>query len=424
MFFRYGEIPLLTRFGVRNLKGLEEAEIELRPITILIGSNGSGKSTVAQALLLLKQSLGSTQLIPSGEHVNLGELRDLFFSRELKTPIAFLLEGKRGVMHYREEFEFGEDGISYSSAEFSTSYGPIRVTGEEITPTRITGTDFGIDLAPSNVFPQGFLIKGTSGGGGETRNALRAAVDELNSIFPAIIEDLQRIWYVPPLRGTLRPFHPLEAKPLSNLATPSAADIETRNASWITTLGYTPELLAQVSRWCSDILQTSLKERLVPEKQITLESTGLHHQINIANEGFGLNQLAFLLTQLALAPPDSIVAIDEPEIHLHPRAQARLMQVLVEEAVTNRKTLLLVTHSEHIVYQALTMVGLRDLQPEQLALYHFMEGITFTEGKRCYRARRLPFDHQGRLEQGLPDFFEANIEQYKRYLDILVGKGD
>ncbi|MFQ5820829.1 MAG: AAA family ATPase [Candidatus Heimdallarchaeota archaeon] len=48
---------MIKRFRVQNFKGIRDADLELRPITILIGANDSGKSTIAQALLLIKQSM-------------------------------------------------------------------------------------------------------------------------------------------------------------------------------------------------------------------------------------------------------------------------------------------------------------------------------------------------------------------------------
>src|SRR5262249_42322056 len=50
-------IGRVTRFGLRNFKAFHYLEdIELKPLTVLVGANSSGKSSIFQALLLLKQS--------------------------------------------------------------------------------------------------------------------------------------------------------------------------------------------------------------------------------------------------------------------------------------------------------------------------------------------------------------------------------
>ena len=422
-------MTLLTKFGVRNFKGIREADLELRPITILIGANGSGKSTIAQALLLLRQSLDRNDLVPSGHCVRLGEDSDLFFNRDLTNPIEFLLEGERAGSSYREEIKVGNgrNRITFS-AKFSTPFGIIVSKENTVTSPEISDGSFKITIGPTDRFSGPFTITSVTPGQ-KTPEEVKTIRNILSEISSMIQSDLTPIWFVSSIRGTLMPFHPLQDLARNNLAFPTDIELEKRNTDWISTLAYNPALLARLSRWCVQILQTPLEYRLAQRKQIILERVRQRTnrlrpeeetpKVNIVNDGFGLNQLSFLLTQLALAPPESIVAIEEPEIHLHPRAQTKLMEVLVEDVLQTRKTLLITTHSEHIVYQALIMVGLRKLKPDQLALYHFLE-----DPDGC-RGRKLPFSPQGRLEKGLPDFFEANVEQFKSYIDILAGtKGE
>jgi len=52
----------LKRFSIENFKAFRKSELDLAPLTILIGENSSGKSSLLQALLLIKQTLES----PSG----------------------------------------------------------------------------------------------------------------------------------------------------------------------------------------------------------------------------------------------------------------------------------------------------------------------------------------------------------------------
>jgi len=103
-------------------------------------------------------------------------------------------------------------------------------------------------------------------------------------------------------------------------------------------------------------------------------------------------------------------------IHLHPIAQSKLLDVLLEEGKIRNIKLLITTHSEKIVYYALTKVGLNEIPFNDLSLYHFKN----IEGG-CI-SNPISFDEKGRLSEGLPDFFETNLDQYKRYIDILIGK--
>ena len=63
--------------------------------------------------------------------------------------------------------------------------------------------------------------------------------------------------------------------------------------------------------------------------------------------------------------------IEEPEIHLHPKAQAELAEVLTEEAKANGKQMIMATHSEHILSRLLTLVAENKLSRDELAVYSF-----------------------------------------------------
>lgn len=54
------QVPFLTSLSLRNFKSIKEAKLDLSPLTILVGRNSSGKSTLIQAILLLAQNASST----------------------------------------------------------------------------------------------------------------------------------------------------------------------------------------------------------------------------------------------------------------------------------------------------------------------------------------------------------------------------
>src|SRR5204863_464816 len=79
--------------------------------------------------------------------------------------------------------------------------------------------------------------------------------------------------------------------------------------------------------------------------------------VNLVNEAFGVNQLLPLFLTLLKAEPGSTIGIEEPEIHLHPRAQAALARSLAGIARSDNKQLILTTHSEHVLMALLTEVA-------------------------------------------------------------------
>ena len=77
---------------------------------------------------------------------------------------------------------------------------------------------------------------------------------------------------------------------------------------------------------------------------------------SIVNEGFGINQLLYLLT-ICLYSPFKIVAIEEPEIHLHPSMVRELARAMVTIAANEDRRLIVSTHSEVFVTALLAQIA-------------------------------------------------------------------
>jgi predicted ATPase len=131
--------------------------------------------------------------------------------------------------------------------------------------------------------------------------------------------------------------------------------------------------------------------------------------------GIGISQVLPVLVT-ALAARNRIVAIEQPEIHLHPALQAELGDVFIESALGERKnTFLIETHSEHLILRLLkrirettkeTNVKTPPIQPEHVALL-FVD-VTGTGSS----IQQLRIDKRGRLIDPCPGgFFEEDFEE-------------
>src|SRR5688572_17067877 len=78
---------MLTSLSLRNFKCFESVDMPLGRITVLIGPNGTGKSSLLHALALLRQSVGESQLVYSGPLVDASDFQDVVF---LKNPLKSL----------------------------------------------------------------------------------------------------------------------------------------------------------------------------------------------------------------------------------------------------------------------------------------------------------------------------------------------
>jgi len=107
--------------------------------------------------------------------------------------------------------------------------------------------------------------------------------------------------------------------------------------------------------------------------------------------------------------------VEEPEIHLHPAAQARFAEVLATIVGDEQKRLLITTHSEHLLLGFLTQVAKGKLRPQDLAIYYLELN---TEGTST--ASRLNVTDKGGVEGGLKGFFETSLAELKGYLESIM----
>lgn len=84
----------ISGLKLNNYKSFENASIDIKPITVLVGTNSSGKSSLLQILLLLAQSFNTHRkrqkaLKVFGKYVELGEIENIFFNKDKNKEIEF-----------------------------------------------------------------------------------------------------------------------------------------------------------------------------------------------------------------------------------------------------------------------------------------------------------------------------------------------
>jgi len=103
----------MFKFGIRNLRRLEAVDpVEIRPITLLVGRNSSGKSTFLRSFPLLRQSVmtrTSTPLLWYGDLVDFGSFQGSVFNNDLSREISFIFElDEVSVPHSRYYYYYSE----------------------------------------------------------------------------------------------------------------------------------------------------------------------------------------------------------------------------------------------------------------------------------------------------------------------------
>jgi predicted ATPase len=141
------------------------------------------------------------------------------------------------------------------------------------------------------------------------------------------------------------------------------------------------------------------------EYEVLLKTRRGSDEVNLADVGFGISQVLPVLVQCFYAPANSILILEQPEIHLHPRVQASLADLFIEtiharEGSKNRNLQLLVeSHSEHFLRRLQRRIAEEKLRPEEVAIY-FCEPST-----RGSKIQELEIDLFGNIRNWPEDFF-------------------
>ena len=184
-----------------------------------------------------------------------------------------------------------------------------------------------------------------------------------------------------------------------------------------TTLAYSRLDVEKVSRLMKRITGVGFRVDTVPPQSAKPVSESVVGDLNLLAEGFGTNALVHLLFELVRTVPEATVLIEEPEVHLHPKAQADLASVLVEEAGSGRKQIVMTTHSEHVAGRLLTLVAEGKLSADELAIYSFEKDETGV----C-SASEIEVTDLGQVNGGLKSFFETDLDEMRRYVEALRAK--
>ena len=413
---------MITNISLQDFKCFRCLSIDPKLVTVLIGPNGSGKSSVLQALMLLKQSTNpdskpclSGPLVQMEEHDfmrrgpgNPGLTVGISFSGKVGSNSLRAID-KSDEVAFVSEAEFSHDGVlnahggSVSLRHPGYTISAILGKGQRETRSLVGLDEIMIGVAS---WPRVFDIKDmTSGIEPQLIELLRDGADSPSRI-------LQSMRVVQPIRGMVRADYPLGAQISEDISL--VAGLSQQEEDLATTLEYSRGLTEQVSTWMQRITGVGFKTELIPSQRIRPVAISTRGNVNLAAEGFGTNALIGLLLQLTRAEAGATLLIEEPEIHLHPKAQAELAEVLTEEAKANGKQMIMATHSEHILSRLLTLVAENKLSRDELAVYSFEkddDGIGTASG--------IEVTDSGQVIGGLKGFFDTNLDEMDRYVKAL-----
>lgn len=376
---------MLKRIELHNFKSARDLPIKLAALTVLTGLNGSGKSSVLQALALLKQSLrideGHQELVLRGALVRLGRSEDVRFENATDDEIGFTVETPQSRTALFASAEPGADTLKLRhDGDVNDVVGALNIGFQFIQADRIT---------PAVQYQQASTperVVGWLGCGGEY------TVDFL------LQNESMKV-----SAGRLFPRdHPTLSAELLNQVAP------------------TESLLDQTSGWLQH-LSPGVRPRavavdLADAASLRFSYTGTSvdsgsREHRPSNVGFGLTYCLPIIVACLAAPKGALLLLENPEAHLHPRGQSALGQLLARCAADGVQ-IIVETHSDHVLNGIRVAAKRGEIPNENVAVHFFSRDVESGESSVT-----SPVLHANGRFSDWPDGF---FDEWSKALDELL----
>lgn len=397
---------MIKSLKIKNFRSIRNQKVKIAPITVIYGHNGTGKSSILYSLFVFRnivlnpnqQPLAFFNLI----FANLGNFKKVVFDHREKNIIEFEIgvekensEIKYGITMHKNKGKFTLKAYGNFKSEVKVDMSfPYPLNIQDKTVIGLNEETF--DLVWNGVTAQVTPKEPTP----ESLEKARNVMELLNSP----VESLRRIDFVPLKRGfTKFNYSPVSLTPLllseDEVATTLVNDIY---------------LQGRLSTYLERMFNRDFRIHVPPGTAMfslyTVEKP-LGLTVEVVNDGFGVNQVIWLLAK-CLRDDIDLVCIEEPEIHLHPKAVRKLAHIIVQMYKDESKRFIITTHSEPFVLALLSLVSEGKLKPEELSCY-----LTKREKKET------TLEHQqvvegGQIKGGLTSFMEAELEDLTTFLKL------
>ena len=348
---------MITELSVQNFKSWQDTDrLQLAPLTGLFGANNSGKTSILQVLLMLKQTaehpsphwneplyFGDSQSL-----VNLGSYDDVIYQHNkdlsLNIAVSWKLPEKVTVM---DEYQFDTLSLDFNLSQKGIGSFSYKAGGQffEVKPFA-AGDKYEVTTPQSRDLVESLFrcygIHTTPLKPQRSFSCFREAFENL----------VAQIRYLGPLREPLPHRYIWEGDHPKGVGKYGEHAIAALLSDRVQ-LRPTDE---QIPKWLQR-LELIDSYRLNPISETAQEYEFLVKQykdgpeVRLTDVGFGVSQVLPVLILCYSAPEGSILILEQPEAHLHPSAQSELGDVLVDVVKNRNVQIILESHSAFMLHR-------------------------------------------------------------------------
>jgi ABC-type ATPase involved in cell division len=415
---------------------ISPVRVNFRDVTLLAGANSAGKSTIMQPLLLIKQTV-EKPFDPGGLAIDGPLVRftqaDQFFSHDKSKPAnpsfsVTLWQGNQNIsLTYGRS---GSAGVEIVQMSFGRN-------GKEHSWTdnmELKKSDLSLLVDRDIGFPRFFIDNPPKGLQFKTLRdrAILVAGFAPTSVGPStrvspiwspaipVVNQIRDMIYLPGLRG-----NPERLYLISAAGPQYPGNFNDYVASiihrWSTTRDDRLKLLEEnlkilgltwrVTTRAVDDIRVEVRVGRLP----VAAQGGARDTVNIADVGFGVSQTLPVLVALVAAARGQVVFVEQPELHLHPKAQVALADIIVQAADRGVRVVI-ETHSSLLLLALQAAIAEGRIAPERVSLNWFTRDAT---GQTSVNEAQIAEDGSygdwpedfGSIELGLQDRYMTFVER-------------
>ncbi|TNI70451.1 AAA family ATPase [Aeromonas media] len=448
---------LITHFEIENFKAFSfNQKLKFSPITLIYGPNSSGKSSIIQALMMLKQTIqqraGNGALVTSGEDISLSNFDAIIHGQNIDKEMKFSFEYKAtySASDFRQKNSynliFANNDTRKTSLSFNVSKKQPKLnefyfscrdkTIEKVSYTlkRSNETSEGSSYKLQEITSiRGYISKRSKYGlsdyysWNELDNSLShpffidqkinlpvstgntSGETDLSIFSSRIIYDIEflidKLKYLGPLRSSPKRFYSQEigiyqkgqGKGNLGLSIYNANEQEKRKINEFLNNFNIPYTINAV-----DIGDVNTGEiismRLVDSRNDTI--------VTPKDVGFGIGQVLPIIIDSVISK-NKIICVEQPEIHLHPRLQAHLADLFIDSVSSDSNNQWIIeTHSEALMLRLQRRIRDNKISKELISVLYV------DVGDNGAQVLELPLDDDGDFTTHWPNgFFEERIHE-------------
>ena len=440
---------MLTHIRAKNFKSwADSGEVVLAPLTGFFGTNSSGKSSLLQMLLLLKQSIGSEDVLFFGDAsslVNLGSFGDVIHGHdtdalleleygcqpqeppvtevERQMPDGTTKQLPVPIRHFTFNISVRGSSNHLSVESFRYGFNSREVPDIQWKDDRLSRIDWrGIDWREE----------------GKRRKLERRAWPG-SSIFnyylfepftSASERQFSQVYYLGPTRIMPQRRYHWEGEQPEGIGQSGDETVDALLSARIdrlTTRGENGDVPIEerISAWLREMALAhsfSLKRagpRSGKNYELRVQQSPASPPVSLVDMGYGLSQFLPVLVLCYYAPAGSTLILEQPGMHLHPKVQSQLADLLIEVVTERNLQVLVESHSEHLLNRLQRRIAEEKIAVDKTALYFCRNnsGVSACE--------RLEVDEFGNIANWPENFFgnemgdllamaQAQMERQKR----------